>query len=139
MSFLAKLAAIAMILIVSGCVTTAPPPTASELASAYYGPYPSEYERVIKEYMSVRLKDPYSAHYEFLIRPSTGYLSLKENIFGWLVCVDINAKNSYGGYTGAKPNIFLLRDGRVVHAEFSGGNTQNITILNVCRSLLKQP
>ncbi|MDR5772865.1 MULTISPECIES: hypothetical protein [unclassified Caballeronia] len=35
-------------------------------------------------------------------------------VYGYLVCTDINAKNSYGGYTGAKRRWFLIRNGAVV-------------------------
>ena len=33
----------------------------------------------------------------------------------------VNAKNSYGGYTGAKPWSFMLRDGRLLSITRLGG------------------
>lgn len=42
---------------------------------------------------------------------------------GWAVCLEANAKNSYGGYTGVKPMIFVF-DGNQIGAMI-GGNYRN--------------
>ena len=45
--------------------------------------------------------------------------------FGYLLEARVNAKNSYGGYTGAEPFRFLFFDGNLVSAhaqqELRGG------------------
>jgi len=64
------------------------------------------------------LKDPESARYRFGT-PKKAYVN--EGLaygggvawYGWLVDVAVNAKNSFGGYTGAKPYVALFKNGRV--------------------------
>lgn len=34
--------------------------------------------------------------------------------YGWGVCYTVNAKNSFGGYVGARPVMFVFRDGAIV-------------------------
>ncbi len=102
-----------------GC---APRPTAEQLASADYGAYPYNYQQVIDRYLAARLKDPSSLQYEHIKRPTPiwvgpiGFGSVK---YGYGVCAYVNAKNSYGGYTGKRLFFFLLRDG--VITKQSGG------------------
>ncbi|WP_329697838.1 hypothetical protein [Pseudomonas sp.] len=64
------------------------------------------------------LKDPDSAKYGFG-SVYQGYMV--GSVFegrkleaGYLLDVTVNAKNSYGGYTGAKPYKFLLRNDQIV-------------------------
>ncbi len=115
-------AAIALVLAlaVGAC---AKPPTALEIATADYGPYPSDYQDIIKRYMGNLLFDPYSAVYENWRGPSQGYTggNFVQTAFGYRVCVDINAKNRLGGYVGRKPHFFMIRYGAVVQelGEFS--------------------
>ena len=85
--------------------------------NADYGAMPSDYEEIIKEYFNSTLKDPYSAHYSFIKIPSKahkGNYSTKTVQYGYEVCVNVNAKNSYGAYTGNKPFWFLIRDGVII-------------------------
>ena len=102
-------------------VACATAPTPEEAAAADYGPYPMGYEDVIKEHMRGRLKDPYGAQCRFLNPPMKGWQRLGGRTFGWIVCADINAKNSYGGYIGFKRRYFMLRHGRIVKT-YGGGN-----------------
>jgi len=51
--------------------------------------------------MSQTLIDPYSAVYDNWRGPSKGYMSsIGGKYFGYRICVDVNAKNRMGGYTG---------------------------------------
>jgi len=68
--------------------------------------YPDDYEQIAKD--ALHLKDPYSAVYERITNPIR-YHNFEEYIrnprrspflAGHLVCVTVNAKNSYGAYTG---------------------------------------
>jgi hypothetical protein len=94
-------------------------PSKEEIATADYGSFPVDHEGVIRGHMARVLKDPYSAQYEFLNTPSQGYWG---RTFGYRVCARVNAKNSFGGYTGGKLYYFLLRDGRV--AKIIGGDSE---------------
>lgn len=111
----------------TGCATA---PTPQEQMDAYYGPEPESFESIIKDYMRLRLKDPSSAVYEFSGRPSKmwagGGLAGKRE-FGWGICTSINAKNSFGGYTGAKKYFFIIRDDMVARMD-------DATYMAVCKS-----
>ena len=107
---------LALCLTVAGCVTI-PPPTQYELLSASYGAYPQNYKAIVKEYMEDVLIDPTSVLYSRWTDAEEGWYRdfyEKRNVFGYRVCVWINGKNAYGGYTGSKLSYFLIRNGNVV-------------------------
>lgn len=89
----------------SGCVS---PMTKSEVDAAVYEPLPQDYQEQIKEITQLRLKDPDSAKYHFF-EPKKGYTAGTSH-FGFVVPVGINAKNSYGGYTGYQMYYFVFYD-----------------------------
>lgn len=67
-----------------------PPPNTEEVQKAVYGKLPNYYQEMIKKYLAIFLKDPYSVKYDFRSEPSKGYIQyLKINkgcpTFGWLV------------------------------------------------------
>jgi hypothetical protein len=77
---------------------------------------PSDYEALIKAEMEYMLKDPESARFRFGT-PTRAY-SNKGLIYGGgiafvghAVTVHINARNSYGGYTGFKEYTALFSNG----------------------------
>ena len=101
----------------SGCVSN---PTASDLNSADYGPEPSKelYEGKIKNHQETNLKDPGSARYKFAA-PHKGWCKFNGKVnYGWIVDYTVNAKNSYGGYTGAKPQFALLNNTTAYHPDY---------------------
>lgn len=90
-------------------------PTPQEIATAYYGPYPSNYQDIIKEHMKYKLFDPYSAVFEFPNQPARAWMvPMGNKVYGWAVVCLINGKNRMGGYVGFQEHQFLLRDGQVV-------------------------
>lgn len=108
------------IVLLVGCASA---PSQSEIDSIDYGPEPSreQIEKSVKSLMGSYLKDPDSAKYEFSeVDPqryyvkNTGIATDKKLYAGWRTIVRINAKNSYGGYTGFQYHQFLLRDGLVI-------------------------
>jgi len=115
-------------LLVMGCATTDSKRESPEEvwrktlpeANADYGIYPKDYENIIKSYYETRLKDPDSAKYSDFREPKRSYkiLNLKERRaqHGYAACVYINAKNSYGGYTGNKLAWLFIRDNVVVES-----------------------
>lgn len=106
------------------CISTlagcASPPTQQEIQGADYGAsvYQSDAENVVKAYFNANLKDPESARYTFgTVQRGWGV----GNAFqgrkvegGYLLDMSVNAKNSFGGYTGAKPYRFLLRNDKII-------------------------
>jgi len=104
-----------ILFVVISLIGCAMPPTASELANADYGPYPNDYEQIIRAQLNMTLKDPESARINFLRQPQSGWNGIGGTIkYGWFVCADINAKNSFGGYTGSKLTYFLIKNNAVV-------------------------
>lgn len=109
---------------VQGCKS---PPKTAEIEKAEIGPTPdpADTERLIRAWGQVNLKDPDSARYTFgpLKRgyyqpnptPGNGSLTAGKAQFAWEQIVGINAKNSYGGYTGQQAYTFYFRDGRMVY------------------------
>jgi len=74
--------------------------------------------------MSGILKDPDSARYGFYGEPVKWYAG-RDRKFGWATCAAINAKNSFGGYVGARQYFFLIREEVVVYHN----NTEGRSIL----------
>lgn len=95
------------------------PPSSVQIAGANYGSLPANYQEQIKSYFGSVLKDPYTAHYAF-DKPFKGYSqdgawapSGGKVFFGWVAPVNVNARNSYGGYTGNKPYVFIFSEGQL--------------------------
>jgi hypothetical protein len=108
--------------ILAGCAT----PSKDVLSSADYGTLPSDYKDQLKTMIDQRLKDPYSAHYEF-DEPRKGWFGsdLQTSIktrYGWFVTVHVNARNSFGGYTGSEPYTFMFCEGKIREAPMGGWN-----------------
>lgn len=96
-------------------------PVSSPPTTQDFGPYPEGYEAAVKAFMDKQLKDPVSATYTFIGQPKQISLGDSTRYYGWGVCADVNAKNSYGGYTGARRTFFFLRNGEVDQYTSSSG------------------
>lgn len=97
-----------------GCGTITP--KAIDLQTADFGPAPDQTAIMsgVKAWMDPKLKDPMSATYQ-CGNPRRAWTNVFGNLtYGWEVNCMINARNSFGGYVGAKPYGFLFKDGRVV-------------------------
>lgn len=95
----------------AGCVSA---PDKSELAKANYGELPENYQQQVKVTVGSRLKDPYSAVYDFK-NPFKGWCkSGFTTMYGWVIPFTLNAKNSYGAYAGASPKTFMFYKGNLV-------------------------
>jgi hypothetical protein len=91
-------------------------PPARDVEKATFGAQPVGLETVLREHILAALKDPESARIEFQpARPTWGRaVGHPDTIYGWEIIAMVNAKNSYGGYTGSKPWSFMLRDERLL-------------------------
>ena len=91
-------------------------------------PPPANHQEIEKQFVLERLKDPDSAKFKFGTEEATREI-LQESfasptpILVWQTKVNVNAKNSYGGYVGFKPYLFAWKDSKI-YAYFtdSGGN-----------------
>lgn len=77
---------------------------------------PQEYaERVVSDAVRrMPLKDPGSAQVEGItITGPKRWFEPTGNIYGWEISFSLNAKNSYGGYTGFSRHLVLIQPGGV--------------------------
>lgn len=102
----------------TGCSTA---PTAEKLANADFGPPPSEpaARAAAEAYIRSQLKDPGSATFTWgsldkgWFKPGLAGYPGKIR-YAWSLPVGVNAKNSFGGYTGMKPWLFYFRGEQMV-------------------------
>lgn len=126
-SYLPACAAILIVSAVSSCQTHSQnkPPVEQgwkpDTENADYGAYPTNYVDLIKSWYMNNLKDPDSAKFVHFSRPRKEHAITnqfnKEAMFGYSVCATVNAKNSYGGYTGGRTMWFLIRNGLIVRTQ----------------------
>lgn len=104
--------------VLTACAVSAPTKhtvTMTRIKSVDYGAYPKNYEQRIRQDLENRLLDFDSAKIKIILPPKKTYEisnkytydnDLVRRVSGWeakafySVCVNVNAKNSYGGYTG---------------------------------------
>ena len=105
--------------VISLATACASPPTDDQVRAADTGPYPSNYEQIVKDNFATSLFDPYSAVYSFTRTPTKGYggSPIVGARIGWIVCGTVNAKNRMGGYVGVKPFVVVISNGAVIHRE----------------------
>lgn len=105
------------ILFISSCASL---PTQDELQTADYGQpmTQKECEIAAKAVLDYYLKDPMSAQLSFGRCETRGASSVPilnlPKQFGYYISVSVNAKNSFGGYIGAKEYGFLFNSGSVI-------------------------
>lgn len=89
--------------IVAGCVVK-PDETA-------IGPYPENYKQIISEHIEKSFFDPYSMKSVALSGPVQGQIFFNQ---GWVVCLQANAKNRLGGYTGLQRSAYLINNYKII-------------------------
>lgn len=109
----------------TGCASMLPTfpmePTQQYINKFDYGGYPDDFKETIESYFKDILKDPESARFTNYSKPKKDWLSDNEisgeTYMGWLVCVEVNSKNSFGGYVGKEAYALLLRGRGVVYSQ----------------------
>lgn len=89
---------------------------------------------LLEQQVRATLKDPSSAQFNWpndFVAGAHQPLMAKP-IYGWVTCGTVNAKNSYGGYTGAQAVLVVVRDGQVVFTEVDKGTGRPL-IAGYCR------
>lgn len=107
------------------------PPSQAQIQSADYGnPITQEQaEKRAKFALGLMLKDPESARWD-CTPVYRGWLKssvLDGGVFyaGYRLDCQVNAKNSYGGYTGAKPYMFMFHNMELVAGWDASGSVPN--------------
>jgi len=109
---------------------------------ALAGPLPENWQQMVKDAITERLKDPDSAQFKFDKEPTLGTEASpqpadpmsaeckKLNVeiparytfsYNWKIEVKVNAKNSFGGYVGYKEYDVRIKTGMVVKVDMSMG------------------
>ena len=86
----------------------------TEIRKGKLGPRPLGYEKAIRRLMDAKLKDAPTARYK-IPSPQKGVIYCKDpsrRRCGWISLIEINAKNSFGGYSGWTPYVLMFSDGR---------------------------
>jgi hypothetical protein len=98
--------AIVVAFVAAGCTTTPGP----ELV----GPAPTNYRDQVKQHILRTLFDPYSIRGASITEPfpkAYGFSNI------WAVCVEMNAKNRYGAYTGLQRTGYYFERGLITRSE----------------------
>ena len=88
------------------------------------GPYPKNYRLIIKDYVEKSFYDPYSLKSVSISEPASGHIMMQQ---GWVVCLQANAKNRMGGYTGIKFTAFLINNDSVIISDNNFQDCRNLT------------
>lgn len=117
-------------LVIAGCATSFQEPN---YVPADWGPVPENYESIIKAHFDNLLKDSESARFRFEkpFRAYQNYGLIKGGTIKWvgyLVQVHVNAKNSFGAYTGFKLYSVQLNHAGEVY-EVTEGSAPLVTVL----------
>jgi hypothetical protein len=104
-------------LTLSGCAT---PLTPAQIASGNYGEYQTQEQcqQKVISYMGARLKDADSARYQFgkcekKYFPGVVLYAVPRH-FGYGIEFSVNAKNSFGGYTGFKKHLIVINNNNIL-------------------------
>jgi hypothetical protein len=85
------------------------------------GPYPANYQQDVQTFLSAYLKDPGSISQFSESTPHQGVYWMGALYGGaypaWAVCIQYNAKNSYGGYVGLQHLAVYIKDDQVIRWE----------------------
>jgi hypothetical protein len=111
-----KLRAASAAVLIAGALTgCANAPDKKTPEATTYGTYPNDYKALIDAYQQTTLKDPSSTVVQYLNEPSSGWTrAASGSVFGYRVCLIVNAKNSYNGNVGNLLTEVFIRDEKVV-------------------------
>jgi len=91
--------------------------TKQEMGSVDYGPAPTRWKEEIRSYLAIRLTDPNAAIVDYRTEPKQIFqrkTPVRDQQYGWGVCVWVNDKDKKGAYEGFYPMSFVLRDEKIV-------------------------
>ena len=114
--------------LLAACAVTQPSAQVSmkTVRSENYGSYPKNYERQVRQYLNETLLDPGSAKIRIspprrvfkiynpeakIYSPKTPNQLKAEGYY--LVCAEVNAKNTFGGYTGWQTHRYRFVNGEI--------------------------
>lgn len=106
------------VLLLAACTTPPIDQSGRKLTLADAGPPPTDVTEAVRSALRYKLKDFETAKIELPLSPRPVVLGktygMKVGGAGWEICPMVNAKNSYGAYTGFKPMFILWNNGQVI-------------------------
>lgn len=97
------------------------------LETADVGNKPENFQSLVESAIRGQLKDPDSAQFSGFTEPRKEVMVEKSNfVYGYSSCVFVNAKNSYGGYTGKQLYWAFIRNGQVLRIKNTNDAYGNI-------------
>lgn len=114
-------------------------PDQATQSAADYGSYPENYRALVTSYLQDTLKDPESARVEYLTVPQKDYriVQHRQPVYGYALCLTVNAKNSFGGYTGKQLALVHIRNGSIVTFWRADGGSYDGAVKNACKRLVE--
>ncbi|MFK3912046.1 hypothetical protein ACI2JI_08155 [Enterobacter cancerogenus] len=92
------------------------------LETADVGTQPNNYQALVESAVREKLKDPDSAKFSNYTNPHKEVMVENHKfIYGYSTCVLVNAKNSYGGYTGNQLYWAFIRNDKVLRIQNTSG------------------
>lgn len=118
-----------VLVVLAAASATAPKPPAEDgwrpSTEGDYGEYPAKYEEIGRVAVLAILKDPESARWGRTSIPRREHAIVNqfrhEAVYGYSFCVEVNAKNGYGGYAGMEAYWLLVRNGHIVRMRSAPG------------------
>lgn len=113
-------------------------PASAQSAYISGAPFPSQsdFRSVAEAKIKERLKDPSSAEFKwgepFKVSCNKGLFRTPQRWLGWSLMVEVNAKNSFGGFTGFQPmTVLIANDGTddIVHVPYAN----NVWKFGLCK------
>ena len=113
-------------------LTSCAAPSKQEVAAADYGPYPSNYRELVNAWIKRSMKDPYSVRDVQMGEPEKFWVAEApilggKKTYGYMIAVALNAKNSFGAYTGRQAYQLQIREGRVIAQQWMNPPTREVT------------
>lgn len=92
------------------------------LDTADVGEQPKNYKEVVESAILRQLKDPESAKFSAMTTPRKEVMvENRAFVYGYSTCLYVNAKNSYGGYTGDQLYWVFMRNNQVLRVKNANG------------------
>ncbi|MEW9798481.1 hypothetical protein [Alteromonas sp. CYL-A6] len=93
-------------------------PTNEQIDQADYGPYPENYEQIVKAFYDDSTGKKDATQYNAIHKPTRYWLGneLDGIYYGYLVCTTVNTQNMFGRYTGFRHDALLINNGSVIKA-----------------------
>lgn len=102
-----------------------------EIEAADAGAIPRNYQFIARKGIKDSLKDPDSAKISAFTKPKKDAIYEDSKIiYGYSTCATVNAKNSYGGYTGNHVFWVFIKHGVAMRVNDTDGDYGNLIFVN---------